>query len=138
MADNAPKTRKPRTPYYIVDDNEFDRLLREERARLGPRASNRLVEGSLLSKATLIGDGATTDDPVGKPVWAYSPAQATAWAGRKRGMFLSTARFIAVEASVWRAQCRAQIVTCLSRFSASRQPPTAPPQLSLHFAPDAP
>lgn len=127
--------RKPRKPFFIVDTNAFELLLKEERARLGSRAANRLVEGSLLFKATLIGDGANVSNPVGKPVWAYSPAQAVAWAGRKRGTYLSLGRFVAVEASLWHGQCYARIVTCLSRFDSSRPLPTgsavARPQLTL-------
>lgn len=119
-----------------MDTNEFDRLLKEERERLGPRAATRLVEGPLLFKATLISDGANVDHPVGRPVWAYSAAQAVAWAGRQRGIYLSLGRFAPVEASVWHGQCRARIVTCLSRFDPTRPSPTgyAAPKPQLTFA----
>lgn len=128
--------RKPRKAFYIVDSNSFDFALKEEERRVKGNARQRIVEGVFLFRATLTNEDASPERPQGKPYYAYTGAQALAWAGRKRGVYLSPGRFCAVESSVWYGQCHAVIVTCLPRFDRTRPSPTArrPSRPQLDFA----
>lgn len=128
--------RKPRTAFYIVDSNSFAFALKQEEQRRNGRARQRIIEGRFLFQATLTNEDATPERPQGRPYYAYTGAQALAWAGKKRGVYLSPGRFFAVESSVWYGQCHAVIVTCLTRFDRTRPSLTAqrPLRLQLDFA----